>query len=204
MDISGYEWKNAELDTSHNYLLPAVVRILESLPDKRGFDLGCGNGSVCAFLAGKGWDMIGVDPSFEGIQRARTQYPELKTYRGSCYDDLEKRYGRFPCVISLEVIEHVYDPRAFANTVKSLLEPGGVAVISTPYHGYIKNLALAVTGTLDNHFNALADHGHIKFWSVKTLTKLFREVGFESINYEFCGRIAPFAKSMIAVVKTSA
>jgi 2-polyprenyl-6-hydroxyphenyl methylase/3-demethylubiquinone-9 3-methyltransferase len=85
----------------------------------------------------------------------------------------------------------------------ALLEPGGLAIISTPYHGYIKNLIMALTGTLDRHFTSLWDHGHIKFWSKKTLSILLREAGFTHIEFLRVGRIPVLAKSMIAVAKAS-
>jgi 2-polyprenyl-6-hydroxyphenyl methylase/3-demethylubiquinone-9 3-methyltransferase len=73
-------------------------------------------------------------------------------------------------VISLEVVEHVYAPRSFAATIFDLLEPGGIAVLSTPYHGYLKNLAIAALNGFDKHVNPLWDYGHIKFWSQRTLS----------------------------------
>ena len=107
----------------------------------------------------------------------------------------------FPIVISLEVVEHVYAPRDYAATLLSLVEPGGVAIVSTPYHGYLKNLALALAGAMDRHFTALWDHGHIKFWSMSTLEQLLREAGFGSIEFHRVGRIPQLAKSMIAVAR---
>ncbi len=99
------------------------------------------------------------------------------------------------------MVEHVYAPRDYARTVFDLLEPGGVAIISTPYHGYWKNLALAVTGRMDAHFTALWDHGHIKFWSITTLSELLREAGFVDVRFERVGRVPALAKSMIAVAR---
>ncbi len=107
-------------------------------------------------------------------------------------------------VISLEVVEHVYAPRTYAQTLFNLIEPGGTAIISTPYHGYWKNLALAVTGKMDRHFTVLWDHGHIKFWSIETLTKLLAEFGFVDIRFHRVGRIPQLAKSMIAVARRPA
>lgn len=72
-------------------------------------------------------------------------------------------------------------------------------IISTPYHGYLKNLALAATGKMNAHFTALWDHGHIKFWSIPTLTQLLRERGFTNIRSRCVGRIPAIARSMIAV-----
>lgn len=199
--IGGYRYHGAEHGHAHAYLLPTVREELGKIGNgsRRLFDLGCGNGSIAAHLATQGWETTGVDPSAEGIEQANKAFPDLRLETGSAYDDLAGRYGRFPVVISLEVVEHVYAPRHFARTVFDLLEPGGRAIISTPYHGYLKNLALAVTGRMDRHFTALWDHGHIKFWSIATLTTLLTEAGFDTIQFKRVGRIAPLAKSVIAV-----
>ncbi len=202
-DISGYAYADAAPGHAHAYLLPAVMEVLET--EERGegriFDLGCGNGSTAAFLSQRGYQVVGVDPSTEGIEQAHRHYPELDLFQGSAYDDLAEQYGRFPLVISLEVIEHVYDPRSFALCIYDLLTPNGTAIISTPYHGYWKNLVLALAGKMDNHFTALWDHGHIKLWSMKTLGTLLRETGFQDISFRRVGRIPPLAKSMIAVAR---
>jgi 2-polyprenyl-3-methyl-5-hydroxy-6-metoxy-1,4-benzoquinol methylase len=209
---SGYRWANAELNGSHDYLLPAVLRELERVraalmdagrQDRRLFELGCGNGSVAVanVLAQQGWEVTGIDPSSEGITQANSRYPHLRLEEGSAYDDLASRYGTFPVVTSLEIVEHVYSPRQYASTLCSLLEPGGTAIVSTPYHGYWKNCALAISGSMDAHFTALWDHGHIKFWSMRTLEELLREAGFSTIRFVRVGRIPPIAKSMIAIAR---
>lgn len=74
-------------------------------------------------------------------------------------------------------------------------------MVSTPYHGYWKNLALALTGRMDSHFTALWDHGHIKFWSKRTLDELLREAGFVEVEFLRLGRVPPLAKSMMALAK---
>ncbi len=201
-DVRGYRYDHAICNPSHAYLWPELLEILESLKlsrtQRRVFDLGCGNGSVAALLAGREFEVVGVDPSADGIEQARKAYPQLQLFSGSAYDDLAGRFGQFPIVISLEVVEHVYYPRKFAACLHSLLEPGGTAILSTPYHGYLKNLALSVTGTMDRHFTALWDDGHIKFWSKRTLGKLLDEAGFAEVAFRRVGRFAPLAKSMIA------
>lgn len=208
-EIAGYRWASTALTPSHGYLLPALLRELAALPlsssgggeSKRLFELGCGNGSVAQALAQRGWEVTGVDPSSEGIAQANVQWPALKLSEGSAYEDLAARFGRFPVVTSLEVVEHVYAPRRYAATLFSLLEAGGTAIVSTPYHGYWKNLAMAVTGKIDAHFTALWDHGHIKFWSVKTLGELLREAGFTDIRFERVERVPVLAKSMVVVAR---
>ena len=198
--LKGYEYSGSTHGHHHSYLMPTLGKILNGLKnDRRIFDLGCGNGSMAAWLDANGWDVAGVDPSEQGIGQANKAWPHLKLLVGSCYDDLAQKHGKFPVVISLEVVEHVYAPREYARCLFNLLEPGGAAVISTPYHGYWKNLALATTGKMDSHFTALWDHGHIKFWSVRTLRALLCEAGFSVKEVHRVGRIPILAKSMILV-----
>lgn len=141
--ISGYVYSDFETNASHDYLLPTVFAELDELRAGLGdrarmFELGCGNGSVAAKLGMRGWDVIGIDPSAEGIEQANKAYPGLKLAQGSAYDNLVEAYGTFPVLMSLEVVEHVYAPRDYAKTAFNLLEPGGTAIFSTPYHGYLK------------------------------------------------------------------
>ena len=132
-----YVYRDAAPSHAHAYLLPTLMEELDRLPSnrKRIFDVGCGNGSVAGALASRGWEPVGVDPSEAGIAEARKAYPDLSLQIGSAYDDLADRYGNCPAVISLEVVEHLYSPRTYAKTLSSLLEPGGTAFVSTPYHG---------------------------------------------------------------------
>lgn len=204
----GYRYEDAAQSCAHLYLLPLVRSELSVFfagnADRRVFDLGCGNGSVAAWLDLDAYAVTGVDPSAEGLSHARTAYPHLNLNLGSAYDDLVTEYGQFPAVISLEVVEHVYAPRDFARTLYHLVQPGGLALVSTPYHGYLKNVALAVSGKLDRHFTALWDHGHIKFWSVRTLGMLLTEAGFTDLRFVRTGRVPVMAKSLVAVARKAA
>lgn len=196
-----YCYTNAEAAHTQAYLWPTIDRELAAFGVKRVFDLGCGNGAYAAVLAGRGIDVAGVDPSEAGIRIANQAHPSLNLRLGSAYDSLAEHFGRFPAVVSLEVVEHVFYPRKYAKCVFDLLEPGGIALISTPYHGYLKNLMLALTGKLDAHFTALWDYGHIKFWSVRTLTAVLREAGLDILRFYRVGRVPFLANSMIAVAR---
>ena len=72
----------------------------------------------------------------------------------------------------------------------------GEIIISTPYHGYLKNLAIALTNKMDHHFTTLWDGGHIKFWSKRSLTVLLNEFGFEVTQFSGSGRLPYLWKSM--------
>ena len=118
-EISGYRYAGTDCGCVHEYVLPAVSRNLndQAIKEKRVFDLGCGNGSVAAWLATQGYSVVGVDPSETGIAVAKRSFPSLNLNVGSSYDPLHEIYGTFPAVVSLEVIEYVYAPRSFAKCV---------------------------------------------------------------------------------------
>jgi len=201
----GFHWRSSGLSDAHTFLLPSIRTLLSETPSlsqpSKLFDLGCGNGSTMAYFSDLGWDVCGVDPSDSGYQLCRDKYPSLNVAKMSAYDNLSEHFGQFPLVLSLEVVEHLYDPRSYANTLFSLVQPGGYAILSTPYHSYFKNLILALSGKMDDHFTVLWDHGHIKFWSVKTLSFLLSQAGFYVERIERVGRFPALAKSMIFLVR---
>jgi 2-polyprenyl-3-methyl-5-hydroxy-6-metoxy-1,4-benzoquinol methylase len=200
---TGYVYDNAEQTGAHRVLLPMLDSLLKryAIQGTRMLDLGCGNGSVTSYLASKGYEVSGIDASSQGIEQARKAYPALRFLQASAYDPLSETLGLFDVIVSLEVVEHIFAPRVYMQRISELLNPGGTLIISTPYHSYLKNLALALTGKMDEHFTALWDNGHIKFWSRKTLTTLLHEQGLEVIAFERVGRIKPLAMSMMLVAR---
>ena len=195
-----YEYDTHEPKGSHGYLLPVLLdRFLARLPETaRLLEIGAGNGYVANEIAQLGFNITAIEPSPPGVELARKHYPGLNIREGSAYDDFDAEAGSFDGVYSLEVIEHLYFPRKLTENAYKLLKPGGIICLSTPFHGYWKNLVLAVTGKLDRHFTALWDHGHIKFWSHRTLTSLLRDAGFKNVEFVHVGRIYPLSKSMVA------
>lgn len=185
---------NGQVPHTLAYLLPAVLKCLPPAPASI-FEIGCGNGSTAKELIARGYSVCGIDSSESGIEHAR-QFGDFRVQ--SVYDDLSE-WGTFDVVLSLEVIEHLTDPRLFARQVKSLLKPTGIAIISTPYHGYLKNLALSVFNKWDDHHTALWDGGHVKFWSRATMGQIFNEVELRETGFYRVGRIPVLAKSMIGV-----
>lgn len=200
-----YKYSSPRLSGSKRFVLPRLLKILDGLQlsadSKRIFDIGCGNGSTMEALSRHGYDVTGVDPSSDGIRIAQESYPHLRIEYGSAYDDLTAKFGKYPIVISLEVIEHLYAPRKLLENACNMLNDNGKLIISTPYHGYWKNLALAVTGKMDSHFTVLTDDMHIKFFSKKTIGIMLREFDFEIEGFWRVGRIPPLAGSMIVLAR---
>jgi hypothetical protein len=91
----------------------------------------------------------------------------------------------------------LYYPRELVKYARKCLKPNGRLIITTPYHGYWKNLLLAVSGKMDRHFTTLWDGGHVKFFSVATLSSLLESEGFTNLKFDFAGRFPYLWKSML-------
>jgi 2-polyprenyl-3-methyl-5-hydroxy-6-metoxy-1,4-benzoquinol methylase len=177
-------------------LTRVFVELVKKLDGVRSIcDLGSGNGHIAGRLAALGYEVTGVDASASGIQIARRAYPRVEFVEALIDRDLKA--GQFDLVISSDVIEHLYRPSDLLEAALSSLKPGGQIMLGTPYHGYLKNLVLAATGKMDAHFSALHDGGHIKFFSVSTLSKLMRGDGFDDLSFTFYGRAPWLWKNMI-------
>ena len=195
--MTDYGWIDASPPTSTAYLLPATRHMLGDA--RRVLDVGCGNGAVTAMLAQLGYDVVGVDASLDGIEIARSAFRNIRFEHVAASEDMLEVLGEepFDAVISLEVVEHVFDPHLWARACHNALTAEGLLVCSTPYHGYLKNAALALAGGFDEHWGPLRAGGHIKFWSRRTISQLLTESGFSVERFVGVGRLPYLWKSMV-------
>ena len=182
-----FGWRQAGPLYAHMYLLPVVFEELPRAGEGplRIVDLGCGNGHVTAQIAGLGHEVVGVDSSADGIEIARATHPGVQFECESPYSEhIEDVAGTGADVaVALEVIEHLFTPRRIGEVAWRLLRPGGCLVFSTPYHGYLKNLALSLTNGWDRHFHVWHDGGHIIFFSRKTLLLITESCGLRPARF---------------------
>jgi 2-polyprenyl-3-methyl-5-hydroxy-6-metoxy-1,4-benzoquinol methylase len=192
-----FEWSE-EAPAAHAYLVPPVLTCLRQSAARRVLDLGCGNGTFTAHIAGAGFEIVGIDASASGIRIASRLVPSGTFLEHALEQPLPAQLrGQFDAVTAVEVVEHLPVPAVLCARAREALRPGGSFVLTTPYHGYLKNLALAAAGQLDTHWEPLRDGGHIKFFSRATISELIRGAGFDLVRFVRVGRIPPLAKSMV-------
>lgn len=100
-----------------------------SLRGKIVADIGCGGGSLLDHLRGLPNEILAVDPD-AGFAAAL----QARGYRwiASARDAAVTHAHRVDVAFSIQVIEHVTDPRAFLADIRPLLAPDGVLIVSTP------------------------------------------------------------------------
>lgn len=186
-----------------NYLQAPLLSLLDKSRNTCILDLGCGNGYLANYLVSQGFNAYGTDASKEGIAIARQTNPDRFFIQDISTGKLpvELQSLKFDTVISTEVIEHLYDPMGFVDFCKQILNKKGEIIISTPYHGYFKNLTLSLLNRWDKHWSPAWYGGHIKFWSKATLSHILTGAGFKVIAFKGCGRVPYFWMSMIIKAK---
>lgn len=200
--VEDYGWTDAERTPSHSYLEPAILRLCQRYGGRKILDLGCGNGALCRTLRDAGYDMTGCDVDAGGIELARQAVKGVRFERLGMEDDPGVLGNReYDAVVSTEVVEHLYAPRSLPRFAARVLKPGGYLILTTPYHGYLKNLVLSLLNKWDGHHDPMWDGGHIKFWSRRTLTRLLSENGFDVLEFSGVGRVPYLWKSMVVVAK---
>jgi 2-polyprenyl-3-methyl-5-hydroxy-6-metoxy-1,4-benzoquinol methylase len=198
-----YGYHNDKAAHTFEYMQVPLLSLLNKNENLSILDLGCGNGYLVNYLISQGYNAYGTDASEKGITIARQVNPDrfflqdLST--GKLPDGLQNL--KFDTIISTEVIEHLYNPESFIAFCRQALSGNGEIIISTPYHGYLKNLMISLSNKWDYHWSPMWYGGHIKFWSKKTLSRILTDAGFTVIAFKGCGRVPYFWKSMIIKAK---
>lgn len=202
--VGDYGWKTAEATGAAGYIAPAILSLLREIGAKRVVDIGSGNGSLCGEMAAAGFSPYGVEYDAEGVAISRRAHPSVNFYQRGIQDaaaDILASEGPADAAVSTEVIEHLFSPHLLPVFARQLIRPKGHLIITTPYHGYLKNLALALANKWDHHHTPLWHGGHIKFWSRATLSQLLIDSGYTIVAFRGVGRLPWLWKSMILVAR---
>ena len=134
------------------------------------------------------------------LKKAQKLKSDKLEFKNIGLEEIINQGKKFKFITSFEVIEHQYLPDDFLNQINKILTDDGKLLISTPYHGYFKNLLINLLGKHDYHYNPLWRHGHIKFFSIKTLTNLLKKCNLKVVKKKFSGRFYPISNSMIFLI----
>jgi 2-polyprenyl-3-methyl-5-hydroxy-6-metoxy-1,4-benzoquinol methylase len=155
-------------------------------PGERVLDLGCGEGRFTSELARAGAEVVGADVAEEPLSRARALHPELDLRLLDGEGPWPLPDASFDAVWAGEVIEHVADTAAWLSEVRRVLRSGGTLLLSTPAHGRLLRMRLALS---ERAFAAHADPlgEHLRFYTRATLSRLIEEFGFEQVDVRGAG-----------------
>ena len=94
-------------------------------------EAGCGEGYGAELLRQAGAEVIAVDYDETAVSHVSDRYPEVSAVRANLVD-LPLDDGCADLLVSLQVIEHLWDLAGFFREAHRVLRPGGRIVVSTP------------------------------------------------------------------------
>jgi len=143
-------------------------------------DVGCGVGSLLDMTRSISGSQIGIEPC--------APYLESLTKRGyrvfpSLSDAVKDNVKGIDWAFSIQVIEHVDNPREFLEEILSLLKPGGKVLISTPNRNDI------LMSLLKEEFPSFFYRTqHRWYFNDDSLSECAELAGFEVINIHYIHR----------------
>jgi len=167
------------------------------LPPSNGavvLDVGCGSGTLSAYLGGYGANVLGIDGNSEAISFANRTYAKANVrFRQGLVDEAFGDPESVDGIYCMEVIEHVYfqQAKAMLGAFHSLLKPGGKVFVSTPnYH----SLWPVIEWGMDILKKAprMRGHQHVEFYHARKLRRLCAESGFAVERLWSCLLLAPW------------
>jgi trans-aconitate methyltransferase len=133
-----------------------VTDLLGDTTGKRIVDLGCGDGSVSAGLAGS---LTLIDRSREMIDEARRRTGDRATYR--CGDLHEVEPDNFDIALCIGVLAHVDDTNRTIQAAHRCLRSGGLLVLQlTDYSqalGKLNSFLVSLSGKLQYRPTTMSD-----------------------------------------------
>lgn len=157
-------------------------RSFTPLAGRSALDMGCGAGLLAEPLARMGAAVTAVDAAAENVAVARLHAEG----RGLSIDyragGVEAVAGEtFDLVCSMEVVEHVSDPRAFVAGLAAAVAPGGLLVMSTPNRTWWSRIALVEAAERLGQIPR-GTHDWDKFLTPDELSAMVADAGFDVID----------------------
>jgi len=183
--IQGYypnllRWLGRELRQT-----PAYDTILEA---------GCGAAAFTPYLAQHANRMLACDISSEQIKKNSVLFPDVHFFTQDLGRPLAFKNNSIDVIWCSEVLEHLFDPAYAVSEFYRVLKPEGKLLVTVPYHGYFKNILIALF-KWDDHFSA--NNPHIRFFTRKTISTVVNRAGFQSIRIETCGMGKPLRDLLV-------
>ena len=107
---------------------PELFDFMENHPAGRALDLGCGTGTNVATLAGRGWQVTGIDFAPRAIHRARRRLGQAGLHADLRVGDvtrLEGISGPFDLALDMGCFHGLPDRPAYLRELRRVLAPQG-------------------------------------------------------------------------------
>lgn len=163
----------------------AVVQqhLLEQKTPGRLLDVGCGEGYALSFFRELGWTVKGLDYSSAGVASKNPHCKDALVV-GDVFEllDAETTAGVVYDVVWLQnVLEHVLDPLGLLQSLRTLVAPGGIAVVTVPNDCSITQQAALAAHHIDSAFWVVPPD-HLTYFDHLSLSRAAAATGWQCVG----------------------
>lgn len=181
---------NSQYTPKFDYESPHSITLRKVPPRARVLDLGCAGGYLGVALKERSQcRVVGVDvfPLAAGVKLDGFQHHDLNK------GPPDQRWEDFDYVLLLDVIEHLSDPEAFVQLLRSRLQnnPDGRLLVSTGNVAFLITRMMLFFGQFNYGNRGILDRTHTRLFTFSSFRRLFEQNGFEVL--ETVGVPGPFA-----------
>jgi ubiquinone/menaquinone biosynthesis C-methylase UbiE len=193
------KYRNQHLE-DFGYKWPLLKKIIPYINDQKILDFGCGMGRVMQKIRkiSPKNKFIGVDVSEAAIEIAKKKHPWANFYSIQDGDKLPFKKNYFKLILATDVIEHVFNTEFTFSELHRILKKDGKILITTPYHGFIKNVIIVAT-SFEKIFDPTG--AHIRFYTKKSLFSILEKNHLRVIKSGYYGRFYPISRSIYIVAQ---
>lgn len=202
-------WKERE-KTHRLYVLPemwvppritiAALMIIESIKSdkmrdgKRAIlDVGCGEGILGKTLRESGKQgtfrneliLVGVDISDTALRHATKYYDKL--FRANIeLDEWTASLGgeMFDYVVCLEILEHLFEPKAVLQQIRKVMKPNAYLIASFPNIAFWRYRLDLLRGKVPRGYTLYHPAEHIQNFTLNSFRQLLLDAGFRVVELE--------------------
>lgn len=169
------------------YFEQAREEMLPYIPGdaKTLLDVGCARGNFSARVKARGGiECWGIELEPEAAQAAGAKLDKVICGDVNlCLDQVPDGY--FDCIVCNDIIEHLVDPWALLRRLRTKLTRDGVVVVCIPNIRYCRVLFdLVARGNWDYRDYGILDKTHLRFFTFKSLRKMFGPLGYRLVKIE--------------------
>ena len=178
-------FNNDEPSTTKQERKRSRQAIINSVPKNTVsiLDIGCGSSWLAEHFLPKGKQIVSSDISITNPEKALAKFPH-QNHAGIVCDafNLPFKNNSFDCIVASEVMEHVYNPALFVDSLLKKIKPGGTLILVTPYNEKIEYF-LCVHCNKPTPKNA-----HLHSFNEENIKGLFKSVTNKKITEVYCNK----------------
>jgi SAM-dependent methyltransferase len=203
-DLGSYELDMKRLRPGLDYHSMKLLHLLGKYcpPPGKLLEIGCATGLFLNDAHAAGYSVTGIEPAAGHRELIPPQIASSVFLQK--LEDADLPDSTFDVIVAIQLIEHLLDPTVFAEQLKRVLKPGGIAYVETPNFDCVSRRLQVSSWMKQNIFP-----GHWHLFNPRSMVTFCERIGLRVVRgwtfFKALGihsRSASLGKSMVALDHT--